>query len=61
MKAILLALSACVMAVPAHALSIVSLHAGMSLPVAFGAVDTAAVVGSVCVLTGVMAFRFVNR
>ena len=61
MKTTLLAVAACAVAMPAHALSIVSLHGGMAVPTAFTAVDTAVIVGGLFALTGVVAFRLVNR
>jgi hypothetical protein len=60
MKKMLLALSACTIAIPAHALSIVSLHS-CTVPVAFLGIDTAVIVASVFFLTGAIAFRLVKR
>ena len=57
MKAVFLLLPALVMSAPAHALSIVSLHGGMTVPISPSSVDTALVVGSVLALAAAIGFR----
>jgi hypothetical protein len=61
MKRMLLALAAGAIATPAEALSIVSLHGGITAPMTLTAIDTAVVIVSVLALSGVVAFRLVNR
>jgi hypothetical protein len=61
MKAIFLLLPALVVSVPAHALSIVSLHGGMSPPISASTVDAAIIVGSVLALAAVLGFRVFFR
>jgi hypothetical protein len=57
MKTLLLLVPALVVSVPAHALSIVSLHGGMTAPIAVNSVDTAIILASVLALAAVIGFR----
>ena len=57
MKTVLFLLPALVASVPAHALSIVSLHGGMTAPIAANSVDLTIVVGSVLALAAAIGFR----
>ena len=57
MKSLLLSIAALAFATPAHALSIVSLHLGMTAPVSFSLVNLTVIAVSVASLSGVIAFR----
>ena len=58
MKAIFLFLPVLLVSVPAHALSIVSLHMGVATaPILASSVDTAIIVGSVLSLAAAVGFR----
>jgi len=62
MKTVIFLLPALVASVPAYALSIVSLHAGMvAPPILADSADTAIVVGSVVALAVAISFRFIRR
>jgi hypothetical protein len=61
MTNLLLAVAACVIVTPAHAMSIVSLHAGMAAPVASAPVDMAIIMASISALAATIGFRLVKR
>lgn len=61
MKTLLLLVPALVLAVPAHALSVVSLHMGKAAPMLTTSVDMAIVVGSVLALAAAFGFRLLRH
>ena len=61
MKTVLFLLPALVASAPAHALSIVSLHGGMTAPISPSSVDLTIVVGSVLALAAAIGFRVFRR
>jgi hypothetical protein len=61
MKAVFLLLPALVVSAPAYALSIVSLHGGMTAPFSASSVDMGIVVGCVLALAAAIGFRVIRH
>lgn len=61
MKAVSIFFGTLAVSSPAYALSIVSLHGGMTAPISASSVDSAIVIGSVIALAAAIGFRLRRR